>query len=53
MSELFEQNPGAEVELVKSSGGVFEIIIDGVLRFSKRELGRFPTDEEVEQFVNG
>jgi selenoprotein W-related protein len=35
------------VHLVESSGGVFEVTVDGKLIFSKRELGRFPQDEEV------
>ncbi|MBI1775182.1 MAG: SelT/SelW/SelH family protein [Proteobacteria bacterium] len=32
---------------MKSSGGVFEISVDGKLAFSKKKTGRFPTDEEV------
>ena len=39
---------GAEVELVKSSGGVFEVTADGALVFSKRSLGRFPESGELE-----
>jgi len=35
------------VELVESSGGVFEITIDGELRFSKKALYRFPNDAEL------
>ena len=35
------------MELIESSGGVFEVTVDGKLIFSKRELGRFPEDEEV------
>jgi selT/selW/selH-like putative selenoprotein len=38
----------AAVELVKSSGGVFEITVDGRLAFSKRQSGRFPTDQELD-----
>jgi selT/selW/selH-like putative selenoprotein len=38
----------AEVALKKSSGGVFEITIDGRLAFSKKSLGRFPTDAEID-----
>tara|TARA_R110002167_G_scaffold45347_4_gene136399 strand:- start:42 stop:188 length:147 start_codon:yes stop_codon:yes gene_type:complete len=38
---------GADVNLTKSSGGVFEITVDGNLAFSKKAIGRFPTDEEV------
>jgi len=33
---------------VKGGGGVFEIAIDGKLAFSKKQLGRFPTDDEVD-----
>jgi selT/selW/selH-like putative selenoprotein len=39
----------AEVELVKSGGGVFEISRDGVLVFSKRKLDRFPTEDEIDR----
>jgi len=27
---------------------VFEIFVDGELRFSKQTLGRFPTDAEID-----
>jgi selT/selW/selH-like putative selenoprotein len=33
---------------VKGSGGVFEISVDGKLAFSKKRLGRFPSDDEVD-----
>jgi len=39
------------VELVKSSGGVFEITVDGKLAFSKKKLGRFPEDAEIDALV--
>jgi len=39
---------GADVELIRSSGGVFEITVNGDLKFSKQALGRFPTDAEVD-----
>jgi selT/selW/selH-like putative selenoprotein len=39
--------PGAEIDYKRSSGGVFEITVDGELKFSKKQLGRFPTDEEI------
>ena len=40
-----------EVSLIKGKGGVFEIVVDGVLLFSKKKLGRFPMDEELLQLV--
>ena len=34
-------------ELIPSSGGVFEVVADGDLVFSKKALGRFPEEDEV------
>ena len=42
---------GAEVTLTKSSGGVFEITINDQLHFSKKQLGHFPTDQEIAQLM--
>lgn len=39
--------PGAQVALRKSGGGVFEITIDGRLRYSKKATGQFPTEQDV------
>jgi len=44
---LLEEKYGAEVELVPGVGGVFEITVDGQLKFSKKQTGRFPSDDEV------
>jgi selT/selW/selH-like putative selenoprotein len=48
-----EQSDDGQVDLVKGSGGVFEIERDGELVFSKRELHRFPTAEEIEALATG
>jgi len=45
-------NQTAQFELIESRGGVFEITIDGVLRYSKKAKGRFPTDEELAALVS-
>lgn len=42
-----DKKPGAEIALKKGAGGVFEITVDGKLRFSKRATGHLPSDEEV------
>jgi selenoprotein W-related protein len=47
------QRGAEEVELVKGVGGVFEITIDGQLAFSKKQLGRFPEDAEIDALVGG
>jgi len=33
--------------LRKSGGGVFEITVDGQLRYSKKATGDFPSDKDV------
>jgi hypothetical protein len=32
---------------------VFEIFVNGQLKFSKKALGRFPTDAEVDALAKG
>lgn len=44
---------GAEITLVSSSGGVFEIKVDDTLIFSKKALLRFPEEGEVESLIGG
>ena len=44
---IVKTQPAAQVNLKRGGGGVFEITVDGGLRFSKKATGRFPTDEEV------
>ncbi len=37
-----------EIDLIPSSGGVFEVKLDGELLFSKKETGRFPDQDEID-----
>ncbi len=46
-AELEKQFPDIKVELIESGGGVFEVVKDGELIFSKKQLGRFPEHEEI------
>jgi len=36
-----------EANLIKSGGGVFEVVADGNLIFSKKKEHRFPEHEEI------
>ena len=42
-----KQRPGVEVKLIRGSGGQFEIVLDGRLIYSKKQMGRFPELDEV------
>ncbi|PZM86101.1 MAG: hypothetical protein DKT66_01485 [Candidatus Melainabacteria bacterium] len=52
MAAELESQFSEESELVKSSGGVFEIEDKGVLIYSKSKLGRFPEDDEVAKIIH-
>ena len=51
MGERFKNGAGAQVTLIKGSGGVFEITVDDELMFSKKALGRFPSESEIETML--
>ena len=40
-------------ELIASSGGVFEVSVDGANVYSKKALGRFPEPGEVLGAIRG
>lgn len=39
------------VNIIPSSGGVFEVKFGDELIFSKKDLGRFPNENEVEDII--
>jgi selT/selW/selH-like putative selenoprotein len=46
-----KQEFGVEAELIRGTNGVFDVVVDDQLVFSKHESGRFPNDGEVEARV--
>jgi len=40
-----------DVRLIPSGGGVFEVEANGKPLFSKKRLGRFPEDGEIEKLL--
>ena len=47
MAAKIKDQHGLDVELIEGKGGVFDIVVDGKLIYSKKETGRFPEDNEV------
>jgi selenoprotein W-related protein len=43
---------GLEVDLIKSSGGVFEVVIGGDLIYSKKQTGEFPDEMQIVKQVS-
>lgn len=50
-AELRASFPDVEIERVPSSGGVFEVDVDGQRIFSKARLDRFPEYQEIPRLV--
>jgi selT/selW/selH-like putative selenoprotein len=50
-AELKKAFPEAEVRLVESSGGVFEVAVDGAAVFSKKASGRHTAPGEVLELI--
>jgi selenoprotein W-related protein len=44
---LEKEFPEIEIELIKSSGGAFEVFLEGKKVYSKLDLGRFPEHSEI------
>ncbi|MBM3970400.1 MAG: SelT/SelW/SelH family protein [Planctomycetes bacterium] len=47
MAAAIQQRFGVEPTLIPGGGGIFEIVADGKLIYSKHQTGRFPTHDEV------
>jgi selenoprotein W-related protein len=45
------KNSIASLNIVPSSGGVFEVTVDDNLVFSKKDLDRFPEENEIENLI--
>lgn len=53
MAELLSNRFGKnlKVDLVPSSGGAFEISLDGNLVYSKLKTGKFPEEKDMEKII--
>jgi selenoprotein W-related protein len=47
LAARIEAELGSVPTLLKGTGGVYDIVCDGKLVFSKHEAGRFPEEDEV------
>ncbi|MSR06201.1 MAG: SelT/SelW/SelH family protein [Gemmatimonadetes bacterium] len=50
-AEIQQAHPDATVKLVQSSGGAFEVTVDGTLIYSKLQTGRHAKPGEVLKLI--
>jgi selenoprotein W-related protein len=46
---LLKKNCDLDVELIRSTGGVFEVVVNGRLVYSKKQTGEFPDEVQMVQ----
>jgi len=44
---LLKKHYGIDIELIGSTGGVFEVMVDGKLVYSKKVTGEFPDEQQL------
>jgi selenoprotein W-related protein len=47
LADSIKKETGIEPKLTKGKDGIFDVLLDGKLVFSKHEQGRFPESDEV------
>jgi selenoprotein W-related protein len=47
LAALLKKHCDNDVELIPSTGGVFEVVVDGELVYSKKETGEFPDEQQL------
>lgn len=53
MRERLQKLGAADIELRPGKSGQFDVSIDGELKYTRRDTGRFPTDAEIEDLLPG
>ena len=51
MRERLEKLGAADIELRPGKSGQFDVTVDGELKYTRRDTGRFPTDAEIENLL--
>jgi selT/selW/selH-like putative selenoprotein len=52
LAKALKERYGINARLIESDGGVFEVVKDGQLIFSKKTQGRFPEHQEIFDLVD-
>jgi selT/selW/selH-like putative selenoprotein len=51
LEAVLKKELGAEVELIKGRGGIFDVVAGGKPVYSKHATGRFPEENEVVEAI--
>ena len=51
MRDALQAKGVASVELKPGKSGQFDVTIDGTLKYSRYQTGRFPSDQEIDRLT--
>jgi selenoprotein W-related protein len=47
LAAAIKQSTGTETKLIAGANGIFDVVVDGELIYSKHKTGQFPEDSEI------
>jgi hypothetical protein len=50
--ERLERLGATDIELRIGQSGQFDVTVDGTLKYTRSQTGRFPTDDEIDVFLS-
>lgn len=51
MRDALQRKGVSEIDLQTGRSGQFDVIVDGALKYSRYQTGRFPTDADIDALV--
>lgn len=48
MKAKLEQRGITDIDMATGKSGQFDVTVDGTLKYSRYQTGRFPTDDEID-----
>lgn len=51
MRDALQRKGVAEIDIQTGKTGQFEILVDGTLKYSRYQTGRFPSDADIDALV--
>ena len=51
MRDSLQKQGGTDIELRPGKSGQFDVTVDGALKYTRANTGRFPTDAEIDDLL--
>lgn len=51
MRDALQRKGVSEIDIMTGKSGQFDVLVDGALKYSRYETGRFPSDADIDAMV--